>query len=243
MTVPTLSMPTLHRHLAWVDEGHRYFIARLEQMGDEELGQATTLPGWTGRHLLSHVGHNAQALARLAHWASSGEPTPMYRDATARADEIELGASWPVPYLRQFVQREQDHLVAVLDDLVQPDWLAHVVTAQGRTVPATTIPWLRGRELWVHASDLQRGGGFEDFPPDFVDELLLDVMSHRRRSSGLAASMRAIDRSPPIDPQGASANWVEGRAAELARWLTGRGGAEALRTNDGASPPELSPWL
>jgi maleylpyruvate isomerase len=236
-------MTTLRRHLDWMTEGHRYFLACLERLGDEELAQPTTLPGWTGRHLLSHVGHNAQALARLAHWASSGEPTPMYRSATARADEIEVGAGWPVPWLREFVQRQQDHLVTALDKLAEPSWQAEVVTAQGRTVPATTIPWLRCRELWVHASDLQGGMGFEDFPAQFVDELLLDVLSRRRLNSGLPGAVWAIDRSPPIDPEDLGASRIEGRAAELARWLTGRGGAEALRTSDGAPLPELSPWL
>ena len=31
---------------------------------------------------------------------------------------------------------------------------AEVVTAQGRTVPATEIPWLRAREVYVHVVDL-----------------------------------------------------------------------------------------
>jgi maleylpyruvate isomerase len=238
-----MTMPTLDRQLDWMAQGHRYLLARLEQMSDEELLQPTALPGWTGRHLLSHVGHNAQALARLAHWACSGEPTPMYRSATARTDEIESGAGWPAPQLRAFVAHEQDQLVAALAKLTEPSWRAEVVTAQGRTVPATTVPWLRSRELWIHASDLQHGTGFEDFPADFVDELLLDVLIRRRNGAGPAVDVRAVDRACPDIPADHDTSRVEGRAAELARWLSGRGGADALQTFDGAPLPELSPWL
>jgi maleylpyruvate isomerase len=234
--------PAVHRHLDWMAESHRYFLARLEERTDEELSRPTTLQGWTGRHLLSHVGHNARALARLAHWAHSGEPTPMYRSATAREDEIERGAGWAVPRLREFVTDEQDLLVAALDKISDAGWHTEVMTAQGRTVPATEIPWLRCRELWIHASDLGGGQGFTDFPAEFVDELLSDLQT-RRQKQGRRYRVHATDRPGPVDASDAGSPRVEGRAAELARWLTGRGGAMALRTIDGAPLPELSPWL
>jgi maleylpyruvate isomerase len=243
MTMPTSERPTLDRHLHWMAEGHRYFLGRLERMSDEELLKPTALPGWTGRHLLSHIGHNAQALARLAHWACSGEPTPMYRSPSARADEIESGASWPAPELRAFIVYEHDQLVAMLAQLTEQSWRAQVTTAQGRAVSASTIPWLRSRELWIHATDLRYGTGFDDFPAEFLDELLLDVLIRRRSGSARAVSVRATDRTRPDIPEDHGARRVEGSAAELARWLTGRGGADVLQTFDGSLLPELSPWL
>ncbi|MEU0803758.1 maleylpyruvate isomerase N-terminal domain-containing protein [Streptomyces sp. NPDC005970] len=45
-------------------QGHEYFTARLEAIGDERLDGPGALPGWSGRHLLSHVGHNATAPRR-----------------------------------------------------------------------------------------------------------------------------------------------------------------------------------
>jgi maleylpyruvate isomerase len=238
-----MTTPAVRRHLDWMATSHRYFLARLLQMSDEELLQPTALPGWTGCHVLSHVGHNAQALARLAHWAHSGEPTPMYRSAGARAEEIECGARWAVPRLREFVADEQDRLVTAIDKISDAGWLAEVVTAQGRTVAATAIPWLRCRELWIHASDLAGGRGFADFPAAFLDELLIDVLTRRGQTSGPRVRVRATDRVVPVAFEDVGSGRVEGRAADLARWLTGRGGAEALRTDNGTPPPELSPWL
>src|SRR5437899_12314640 len=102
----------LSRHLGWMTEGHRYFLARLAQVSDDQLSAPSALPGWTGRHILSHVGHNARAVGRLASWAATGVPTPMYPGPTARAEEIALGAQWEAQRLRVFVDGEQDEVAA-----------------------------------------------------------------------------------------------------------------------------------
>src|SRR5258706_7830803 len=133
----------LSRHLGWMAEGDRYFLARLAQVSDDELSGPSALPGWTGRHILSHVGHNARALGRLAYWAATGVPTSMYSGPTARAAEIVLGARWDGQRLRLFVEFEQDALGAALDKLYTEHWETEVVTAQGRQVTAAAIPWLR----------------------------------------------------------------------------------------------------
>src|SRR5712691_1888150 len=132
----------LSRHLGWMTEGHRYFLARLAQVSDDELAAPSALTGWTGRHILSHVGHNARALGRLAHWAATGDPTPMYTGPTERAAEIELGAAWDAQRLRSFVEVEQDALTAALEKLDAEQWSTGIVTAQGRHVAATAIPWM-----------------------------------------------------------------------------------------------------
>src|SRR5216684_2387171 len=121
-------------------EGHRYFLARLAQASADELSAPSALAGWTGRHILSHVGHNARAVGRLAHWAATGEPTPMYPGPSARAAEIALAAA--------FEKLDAEH------------WATEVVTAQGRHVTAAALPWLRTREIWVHAADLHGAADF-----------------------------------------------------------------------------------
>src|SRR5216684_3933795 len=195
----------LSRHLGWMTEGHRYFLARLAQVSDDELAAPSALAGWTGRHILSHVGHNARALGRLAHWAATGEPTPMYPGPSARAAEIALGARWDAGRLRSLVEVEQDALAAAFGKLDVEHWATEVFTAQGRHVTAAALPWLRTREVWVHAADLHRAADFPDFPPPMLDELIADVLRFRRdtrkkhsRSDPLTAipPHRSIDRRP-----------------------------------------------
>ncbi|MEU0989203.1 maleylpyruvate isomerase family mycothiol-dependent enzyme [Streptomyces sp. NPDC005953] len=228
-------------YVRWMIDGHDYFLACLKQVDDARLGGSSHLEGWTGKHLLSHVGHNARALARLAHWAATGEPTPMYPSPSARAQEIEAGARWETARLRDFVAEEQERLTTALGGLTAEHWQAPVVTAQGRTVPARTIPWLRSREVWVHAVDLPAGGDFADFPGDFLDALIEDALIRRRTAQSVAVAARATDRA--TEPGVGEGMCVEGPAVDLARWLTRRVESPALRTASGGPLPELPPWL
>ena len=49
------------------------------------------------------------------------------------------------------------------------------------------------------------------------------------------------DTTPPFDGQ-APPVWIEGRTADLARWLTGRGAAN-IRASGQSALPTLGPWL
>ncbi|GAB3805550.1 maleylpyruvate isomerase N-terminal domain-containing protein [Micromonospora zhanjiangensis] len=179
----------------WLADGTRLFLSGLDALDDAGFDAPTGLPGWTRRHLVAHVHHNAEALSRLVRWARTGEETRMYADRAQRDAEIERGARLPVPRLRELVRASAAALAADFASLPATAWHNEVVTAQGRTVPATEIPWLRVREVTVHAVDLGTGVGFADLPDDLNLALALDVV--RKRSAG-------------------------GEAAALAGWLTGR---------------------
>jgi maleylpyruvate isomerase len=224
-------------------EGRGFFMAALAKVSNDELFAPSALPGWTGRHIVSHVGHNARAVGRLAYWAATGVPTPMYSGPAVRAAEIALGASWTGQRLRLFVQVEQEALAAALDKLDAGQWATEVVTAQGRHVTAASLPWLRTRELWIHATDLYGAADFSDFPPPLLDELIVDVLRRRRDAHGEVVRVRSTDRdrTPPFDGP-APAVWIEGRTADLARWLTGRGAAN-IHSSDHSPLPSLGPWL
>jgi maleylpyruvate isomerase len=190
----------------WMDDGTRLFLGTLADLGDGDLDRATTLPGWTGRHIVAHVHYNARALGRLVQWAATGTENRMYASPEQRAREIEAGAALPAAELRDLVRRSADGLAAALDDLPEDAWQATVVTAQGRTVPATEIPWMRAREVCVHAVDLGAGITFGGLPADFTAALLADVVRKRAGAGegpGLAA--RLTGRAPA--------------APKLAAWL------------------------
>ncbi|MGI5518373.1 maleylpyruvate isomerase family mycothiol-dependent enzyme [Streptomyces sp. CA-106131] len=227
--------------MEWMAEGHEYFLTCLMSLTDEEVEGPSRLPGWTGKHLLSHVGHNARALGRLAHWAATGEETLMYPNPSARAAEIEAGAVWPVHRLRSFAVQEQDRLTLLLGRIAADRWQATVVTAQGRTVLASAIPWLRSREVWIHACDLPSGGDFDDFPGPFTDALIQDAVDRRRTAQGLDIDVHATNGGPQTGT--AELMRVEGPAVDLARWLTRGVVSPRLRTGAGDLPPQLPPWL
>jgi maleylpyruvate isomerase len=234
----------LVQRLTWMDDGHAYLSERLDRLDDDRLGEPSGLPGWTRRHVIAHLGFNARALGRLVHWAATGERTAMYADDRARVAEIEQGAVLPAPQLRELMHTEQSRLRAALDGLDAAGWDATVVTGQGRQVPAREIPWMRTREIWVHAVDLRDGAGFSDFPADLLDALITDVTAtwrRRRQTPALLVAPTDRDREWRVDVPGPPIR-VLGRADDLARWLTGRGVRE-VRTYDGAPMPDIGRWL
>jgi maleylpyruvate isomerase len=240
----TTAAGELVRRLAWMDEGYAYFAEGLDLLDNERLDEPSGLAGWALRHVIAHVGLNARALGRLVHWAATGERTPMYADDKARAAEIKQGSALPAPELRELVHTEQARLRVALDGLDAAEWNATVVTGQGRQVPAREIPWLRTREVWVHAVDLCDGADFPDFPAPLLDALIADVTAswrRRRQSPPLVVAPTDRDREWKVDVPGTPIR-VLGRANDLARWLTGRGVRDVC-TSDGAPMPDIGHWL
>ncbi|WP_052745709.1 maleylpyruvate isomerase family mycothiol-dependent enzyme [Allosalinactinospora lopnorensis] len=232
--------------LGWMEAGTSLLFERVTALGDAELDGPTRLPGWTRRHLLAHIGANAHALGRLAHWARTGERTPMYAGPEARTEEIEQGAALGSRELRAFVRDSASELSGDLRSLPDDRWGAEVTTAQGRTVPARVIPWMRCREVWVHAVDLDNGAAFGDFPPDLLDALISDVTGEwTRRGQGPALVLRPEDRDRewPVETGDRPAVAVTGRAADLASWLTGRGAGGVRPAEEAAPLPALGRWL
>lgn len=229
--------------LRWAFEGGDAFLAELDRLPDTRLGASSVLPGWTQAHVSAHVGFNAHALLRLAEWARTGVETPMYADQHARNAQIAHGARMPGPQLRAFVSDAEDRLRRALDEMPVHAWAAKVRTAQGRWVGATEIPWLRAREVWVHAADLGGEMTFDLFPPPFVDQLLTDITTAReRRCEPINLRFEPTDReciwtlgSTDGDPL-----VVHGTAAALCRWLAGRG-HEGVHADDAL--PRLGSWL
>lgn len=239
--------PRLAARLLLARRGQAYFSRKLNELRDADFDGPSLVEGWSRRHVAVHVGLNARALCRLVSWAATGVETPMYASAKQRAEEIELGATLPVRAIRHLSDHAAVHLDVEWRDLPENAWQREVVTAQGRTVPATETVWMRTREVWVHALDLDNGADTDHFPPELLDLLLADLAAvwARRRTNGdqLAVALEPTDRdgaAPTAAAPGAVV--VQGRAADLVRWGTGRG-TRGVRTADGEPLPAPPPWL
>lgn len=81
-----------------------------------------------------------------------------------------------------------------LDGLDTTGWEATVRSAPGRQIQATEIPWLRVREVWLHAVDLDAGHTIAGFPRGSVHALLDDVTTGLSAKPGCpAVSLQATD--------------------------------------------------
>jgi maleylpyruvate isomerase len=167
--------PDLLEALLQARRGTAFFARKLNELSDVELDGDSLLPGWTRRHITAHIGYNARAIARLIEWAATGVETPMYASMTVRDHEIGFGATLSPIALRHLFDHSAVHLNVEWRDLPEDAWHHKVRTIQGREVPATETIWMRTREVWVHAVDLDNGATFADIPVPVLQRLLKDI--------------------------------------------------------------------
>lgn len=227
---PSVAPPALDD----VSEGTGLLLTAMNGLSDNDLDAVCALGGWTRRHLLAHVASNAEALGRLLQWARTGIEHRMYASSEQRAADIEQGALRGSAELRRRVHASAQQLADGLASLPGPSWSATVVTAQGRTVPATEVAWLRAREVCVHAVDLDAGVGFTDLPDGFCRALVRDVVRWRSARPGPAVALVVDGEAYELVGIGPLRRVELGLPAAVA-WLTGRGACEDL--------PELPPWI
>lgn len=240
--------PQLASALLLMRRGQAYWARKLNELRDDDFDAPSLLPGWSRRHLIAHVGFNARAVARLVEWARTGVENPMYSSTTQRAEEIEFGATLPTEALRNLCAHAAVHLNVEWRDLPEEAWSHEVRTAQGRLVPASETVWMRTREVWIHAVDLDNGARVADFPPELVDALLEDLIRvwRRKRKDG--------DRNVVLAPDDRTARYtileeatpdslvVHGSATDVVTWGIGRGTHRVL-TDAGETPPPAPEWL
>ena len=235
--------PAIAADLLLARRGTAYFSRKLNELTDAQYDGPSLLPGWDRRHVIAHVGYNARALTRLVEWARTGVQTPMYASSQARNEEIDAGAAMTPIELRHLHHQELVTLWVKWGDLPVDRWEFPVRTAQGRTVPVSVTPWMRIREVWLHAVDLNNDGRVEDFPPEVVDRLLADITSWWARADSVDLVLEPTDRLVPDlvgTSSGAGAVVVRGTAAQLVGWASGRGGDVATSTG----VPVVAPrWL
>ena len=119
--------------------------------------------------------------------------------------------------LTDWVHASATGLSEAMAELSVTQWEQEVRTAQCRRVSACDIPWMRAREVFVHAVDLGLGLRFADLPVDFLAVLRNDI-EHKRGISGPPGGIGEFPTS------------------ELTAWLAGR-------PHSIPRAPELGPWL
>ncbi|MEU2282956.1 maleylpyruvate isomerase family mycothiol-dependent enzyme [Streptomyces sp. NPDC013178] len=234
--------------LEWLAAGTNLLHTELDQADETWVTGPSTLPGWTTAHLLTHLARNADALHNLVTWATTGVETPMYpHGASGRLRDIEEGAHRPAQVIVKDVHDSAARLQESLEGMPDAAWARTVRTAQGRTVPASLIPWLRIREVWIHLIDLDRGVMFAALPDELATALLPDVVATLAGRDGCPALVvRAQRGGPPLmtrpsEPLSAMTE-VKGTTAQLLGWLTGRGSGTGL-TSSSPGLPSLPAWL
>ncbi|MGG5172280.1 maleylpyruvate isomerase family mycothiol-dependent enzyme [Pseudarthrobacter sp. J1738] len=216
--------------------GTAFFARKLNELTDSDLDGDSLLPGWTRRHVVAHVGYNARAIARLIEWAATGVETAMYSSPGARNHEIDFGATLPPIALRHLFDHSAVHLNVEWRDLREDAWRHEVKTAQGRTVPASETVWMRTREVWIHAIDLDNGATFGDVPQPVLARLLADITGAWHARGTDAGLVVKVDGGLTVGDTTASHPTVlSGPLAAVTQWAAGRGSAGVTIEQKGAT--------
>jgi maleylpyruvate isomerase len=231
-----MAAPT--ERLELMREGEVFFLVRLDGLSDDELFAPSALPDWSRAHVVSHFSRNAAALINLLDWARTGVATPMYPSVEARSEGIEAGARQSAVALRAEAAERSARLLAATAAMPAGAWDGEIRTALGRETTGAEVPWMRIRENWVHAVDLDAGATVDEFPPRVVVDLLDEVTGFVAGRDGCpAAILDATDtgRDWRIGLEG-DAVTLTGTQAALLAWLIGRSEGEGVESSDGVAP-------
>ncbi len=228
--------------------GTAFFARKLNELTDAELDGDSLLPGWNRRHVTAHIGYNARAIARLIEWAGTGVETPMYASTDVRDHEIAFGATLSPIALRNLFDHSAVHLNVEWRDLPAKAWHHKVKTIQGREVPASETVWMRTREVWTHAVDLDNGATFADIPAPVLERLLKDITgAWKTRGTDTGLLVKVTDTDLTFgDTAAASPTVITGALPGVVQWATGRGTAGVTATQDSTPLETVAPapkWI
>jgi len=217
--------------------------ATVRELDDEEFSEASSLPGWTRAHVLTHIARNADGLRNLLLAARTGEAVRMYASPTTRAADIEAGASRPADVVRDDVIEAGRRFVLDAGEMRVKAWKAEVVFTSGQSdapsIPADSILLMRLEELEIHHVDLGASYTFAHVPPDAAARLLTRYL-HRCNRHGLRLSIHPNDIDWPTTGQ-ENTEVLGGTAAALLAWLSGRSDGDGVRTTSDGPLPVLPP--
>jgi uncharacterized protein (TIGR03083 family) len=186
----------------WLDAATTIAVDAVTSLDDADFATPSKLANWTNAHIVAHLHFNAEAIGRLVSWAHTGIENSMYSSITQRNADIETGSKLSPRELKHLLAISTRNLVASFDALTPEMWNRNVVTAQGRTVAATELVWMRFREVCVHSIDLNTGLTFKDFPAEAVAKLVQEIATKRllaNEAPALAAVLTGrLDAGPTL---------------------------------------------
>lgn len=231
----------LHEALDEMVNATDRLLATVDGMREEQLHEPSRLPGWTRGHILTHIARNADGLANLAHWARTGDETPMYA-GDSRDRDIEAGAGRHLGDQRLDLADSGERLLQAFADFPPEALGREVIMRSGATAAGWELPLLRVREVEIHHVDLGLGYTPADWSPAFVTRTLDQLATFF-----LSARNSPVRELVATDGQG---RWevgttgpaLAGPAAGLLAWLTGRSRGEGLVLDGGGEVPAAPRW-
>ncbi|MFD5375516.1 maleylpyruvate isomerase family mycothiol-dependent enzyme [Streptomyces griseoincarnatus] len=216
-------------------EAHRTLERLVAGLSDQQVAEASALPGWSRGHVLAHLTDNARMFARLARHALRGELVAGYDGGVDERNAIiEATAGRSAAEHRAQLAAHTAGLEASWACATDMDW-SRPVTFRNADLAATVFA--RWREAWIHMVDLQLGVRPDDWPEDLAAHAIDFLFS--RLPAGTHVRAEDVGRQwsggdgPPV-------TMVTGGVRDLAAWLAGR--TPVVPPEAAEELPALGPW-
>lgn len=154
--------PTIRSDLLLARRGTAFFSRKLNELSDVDLYGPSRVPGWSRAHVVAHVGYHARELAGAIELARTGARSDL--EVTYGPDAVRFSATLPPGALRNLHAHAAVHLNVEWRDLPPERWEQLVTVPEAGDEPVSRTPWLRAREVWLAALDLDNGARPEDLP-------------------------------------------------------------------------------
>lgn len=223
-----------------IDESVGRLLASASALSDEQLREPSLLPGWSRGHVLTHIARSGDGLRNLLSWARTGQETPQYPSAEARAAGIEAGAGRSAQEISEDLASSAKAFVDEARGVPEEAWLAQVRAIRGPAHPAWFTLHRRIFEVEVHHADLDAGYRPDDWPDWFVSDELYRVCGELSASPGTPAVLlndgdtgRQYFLGEPSDLT------VTGPGYALLAWLIGRDSDGELTADPAGTLPDI----
>jgi maleylpyruvate isomerase len=163
-----------------IDRATERLLGTIGGLTDDDIRQASLLPGWTRGHVLTHIARTGDALCNLLRWARTGVPTPAYPSQQARDAAIETGAGRGVAELLADVTKSAGDFRSEATDMPEQAWQRMVRVLDYNEFPASQVLVRRLVEVELHHVDLDAGYGPGDWPTRFAELDLGEPMRRQR---------------------------------------------------------------
>ena len=176
--------------------------ADLAGLDEARARSASTLPGWSVGHVMTHLARNADSVVWRLEGAARGEIRDQYPGGLAqRAADIEAGAAWPAADLVADVARTSAAVEQAMTALSPVVWDAPSRTSRGVIETSRDALLSRWREVVVHHGDL--GFGPVPLPDDLVEAWLpreLPRLASRTDPAALLSWLIGRGVAPVLEP-------------------------------------------
>ncbi|MEV0528705.1 maleylpyruvate isomerase family mycothiol-dependent enzyme [Streptomyces sp. NPDC050439] len=218
-------------------------LATAAALSDQDVRAPSLLPDWTRAHVLTHLARSADSRTRLLTSARTGADLPQYTSDDQREREIEEGAGRLAGALFDDMDAALRRFLCAADDHPHDAWDVPVRWLGAGLRPVRRAVGSMLREVEVHHTDLATGHQPAHWPALFTARELDTTTAKLRTNPHTPPMTLCADEDQILRVIGDGPGLrVNGPAAELLGWLTGRTDGHTLTTQPPGPLPTLQSW-